>query len=250
MVPYKTSLYVPLTCLFETYSIDFAGPLLARIGSRNRCILIAVEHLTGWPFATAVESTTAQMVIDFVEKEITLTFGPPVTMISDNATCFTSGTLVDFLKMNSISWGTILAYAPMSNGRAEHMGLTVKSTIKKMVIGHGDSWEDLLPKVLFEYSRRRLLSGFSPFELMFGVPPRLVHTDATSALTNITQDHRVNELLAFRMWRAGRIMEQLRRQEQMGVARGVRFQVGDWVLVAHGQSLSSTVKWPVLTSQY
>lgn len=125
-----------------------------------------MEHLTGGPFSAATESNTAQVVIEFLKKEIMLIFGPPQRMIKDNATCFTSRALVGLMKNNSISWRAELVYAPMYNGKTEHMVRTLKSAVNETFLEHCVSWGDVIPSVLCGYRRRTLSSGFSPFELI------------------------------------------------------------------------------------
>ena len=111
---YRTTLSQPLTGLFQTFSIDFAGPL-PRTAKGNRFLLIAVEHLTGWPIARATAASTADVVLNFVKDEIIYSFGPPTTIVSDNAGCFTAATLANFMRSNGIDWKTVLEYSPMSN---------------------------------------------------------------------------------------------------------------------------------------
>lgn len=48
-------------------------------------------------------------------------FDAPKIVVSDNATCFTSQVLHEFIKFNRIKWKLILAYAEMSISRAEKM---------------------------------------------------------------------------------------------------------------------------------
>ena len=72
--PYRTTVSLPLTDLFGTFSIDFAGPL-PESPTGNKYIL--VEHLTGWPIAKATPRATADVVQDFVESEIIYSFRAP-----------------------------------------------------------------------------------------------------------------------------------------------------------------------------
>ena len=119
---------------FDTFSIDFAGPLpMSKEG--NRYMLIAVGHLTKWPIAVATKTATTAEVIRFVNEEIIYSFGPPKTIISDNANAFTVTALVEFLAKSNIGWRTVLAYAPMSIGKAERMVGTIKRAIRKTLPG-------------------------------------------------------------------------------------------------------------------
>lgn len=94
------------------------------------------------------------------------------------------------MEENSFKWKTVLACAPMSNGRAEGMVQTVKTGIAKMVFNQPTQWVLALDRVLFGYRRRNLAFGFSPFELLYGVVPRmsLEHSE-TEDVRSSTIDH-------------------------------------------------------------
>ena len=169
---YKTTLRHPISSLFDVFSIDFAGPFPAT-SSGNRFVLVAVEHLTGWPIAIATANSTGQVVLGFVKREILYSFGPPRTIVSDNATCFTASDVSSFMAQHGITWRTFLAYAPMSNGREERMVGTLKAAVRKTVLEMGMEWDKALTQDLYGYRRRTLRNGVSPFELMYGVPPRM-----------------------------------------------------------------------------
>ena len=114
------------------FSLDFAGPLPVT-QNENRYILVAVEHLTVWPIAMPTPTTTAAVVIDFVKRHIMHSFGPPCTIVFDNASCFLAHDLQAFMKKVVVTWKTTLTYALMSNGRAERIVGTLKRAISKMV---------------------------------------------------------------------------------------------------------------------
>ena len=80
---------MPLTGLFDSFSIDFAGPLVAGPGG-ERYLLVAVEHLSGWPMARATPSNTADVIETFVKEEILRLFRPPGTIVSDNSKALTA----------------------------------------------------------------------------------------------------------------------------------------------------------------
>jgi len=246
---YRSSLYFPLTNIFSVFSIDFAGPFPASSGG-NRFILVCVEHLTGWPLARAIANATADVVKAFVREEIMHSFGPPQTIISDNATCFTATSISQFMEESGIEWRTVLAYAPMSNGRAERMVGTVKRGVKKMVLDEGIDWDQALTHVLYGYRRRPLAGGASPFELLYGVTPRMGRDKVSPCLSHSVEDRRI-ELLAVSAGRVKRIVDQ--REIRKGPLRSKqtqKFQVGDLVLVAHGKALNPAVKWPAFKSVY
>lgn len=83
--PYSTAISVPQSGLFAVFLIDFAGPLPIT-ANQNKYLLICVEHLTGWPIMKPNVRATAEELMSFVEQERFHSFGPPTTVVSDNAT--------------------------------------------------------------------------------------------------------------------------------------------------------------------
>lgn len=54
----------------------------------------------------AYANTTAEVVKDLVTKEIGHVFGPPETIVSENAACFTAKSIVYYMQNNGIRWRT------------------------------------------------------------------------------------------------------------------------------------------------
>lgn len=127
-----TSLYIPQTSLFEVFSVAFAGlfPITKR---RNRFLLVYVEHLTEWPIVKATGRVTMKLVVSVLKTEVILSFGAPKTILSDNAACFTAQAVQRLMKSIGTEWRIVLAYATMSNGRAERMVKTMKKAIGRVV---------------------------------------------------------------------------------------------------------------------
>lgn len=250
---YTHTAIIPLSSLFETFSIDFAGPL-PKTKNGKQYILIAVEHLTGWPLAWATETATAAEVVKFVKEEIIHSFGPPRTIVSDNATCFSAATLKNFIRNHDISWKPVLAYAPMSNGKAERMVGTLKRAIRKTLLGNGApgaEWEQELNQVLYGYRRRRMADGYSPFELMYGVGPRSQPGPELDPIPKGGVHARELELLAALAYRATRVARQKKKEERLPkAASSRRFNVGDQVLVERGAALGALQKWPLGISKF
>lgn len=93
---YKTNLRAAILRLFDVLYVDLAGPLMETdVG--NEFILEAVEHLTIWLMACPTSNATSETVVEFVGKEIILPFGLLCIIVSNNAMCFTSAQLRDFM---------------------------------------------------------------------------------------------------------------------------------------------------------
>lgn len=67
LLKYHKSLRAPVTGLFETFSVDFAGPYRP-YQKGKRFDLIVVNHIKGWQIAWAKESHPLIVVIKFAEK--------------------------------------------------------------------------------------------------------------------------------------------------------------------------------------
>ncbi len=247
---YRTTLRLPIAPLFETFSIDFAGPF-PESKAGDKYILIAVEHLTNWPLAIPTIDSTASTVMMFIENEIITPFSPPKRLISDNATCFGAQSLQRFLKSYGIEWKPVSAYAPMSNGKAERMVGTIKNAMNKSILNEDENdrdWREVIPQVLYGYRRRKGAQGQSPFELMFGIQPRIIGSEIISITDNTNDDTRKMELLANSNHRAEKALRL--RDPKPKPIKIVKFKVGDKVLVAHGQATKKSVKWPAFKSKF
>ena len=134
----------------------------------GKLILITVDASTKWIDATVVSSTSSAATIDRL-RELFATFGLPSTVVSDNATGFTSNEFQQFMKRNGIIHITASPYHPASNGLAEQSVRAVKEALRKML--PSDGLKLRLVRLLFRYRNTPQSStGRTPAELMFGRP--------------------------------------------------------------------------------
>lgn len=96
------------------------------------------------------------------------------TLVTDNATNFTSSVFQEFCIANGIKHLTISPYHPASNGQAENTVKTVKRGVKAILF-QNLSQTDFVKKLnsfLFEYrNSTHCTTGFSPAQL-FSPPLR------------------------------------------------------------------------------
>lgn len=74
----------------------------------------------------ATERAKGEEVKLFMEKEIMKPFGVQRVVVSHKGSCFTLRPLAESMKSHGTEWHIVLAYAPMSNVRAERTVGTVK----------------------------------------------------------------------------------------------------------------------------
>lgn len=213
--------------------MDFAGPL-SKSGSGKRYMLVAVEHLTGWLIAKPTETSTVEEVVKLIEEEIIYNFGSLGRIVSDNATCFTTPTLENLMKKHGIEWKIVLAYSPMPNGRAERMIRTLKRAARKIIIGLGSSsstWEAAIQTAEYGYRRRASAGGSSPFQLLYGVPPRMTLLDQLPLFPTANLSYRNMELIHVAAVRAERSHARCKSAPPRK-RWDVTFRVGEEILVA------------------
>ena len=213
----------PVSGLFDTISIDFAGPLpLTPRG--NRFLLIAVEHLTGWPMAVPLPTNLSTDVASFVEENIVKPYQAPRMMLSDNGSQFTSQYLSFYAKSRDIDWRTSAGYNPQGNGRAERMVRTIKDSISKLVEDKVTAWDEYIDVVLRGYRVRETRDHPSPFYMLFGVEPRILPSDQRELVLDAP------EVRALEIAEVSLVRD--RRMRGQGILPVQRYWVGDLVLLA------------------
>ena len=151
-----------------------------------------------------------------------------------------------FMAHCGISWKTVAAYAPVSNGKAERMVGTIKKATGRLAKNRKD-WHKHYMAAVRGYRVRPLFHGKSPFELLYGCRPRIIPGGAP-VLSACTEGERFVELMSLdgiRATHAKKIEDSRKR-----VATTEEFAVGCSVLVAYGKALDPTFKWPAFKPKY
>ena len=114
----------------------------------NSVCLLVVDALTKYIEVEIVKSTSTTETIETLSC-IFARNGLPDTLVSDNASCFTSFEFCSFLSRNGIKHITSPPYSPASNGQAERCVRTVKDLLKKNTTSCSLRYK--LSKVLLQY---------------------------------------------------------------------------------------------------
>ena len=143
--------------------IDHAGPFL------GKTFLLLIDAHSKWLEIVTVPSTSSQSTIQELRK-IFATHGLPETIVSDNATSFTSAEFKEFVAKNGIRHITSAPYHPATNGLAERAVQTFKESMRKSTRG---DLETKLARFLFHYrTTPHTTTGVSPAELLLKRKPR------------------------------------------------------------------------------
>ena len=101
-------------------------------------------------------------------------FGFPQRLMSDQGTGFTSKVIAAMCSLLGIEKIRTTLYHPQSNGSAERVHQTLWRMIGKLDPEKRQKWPAHLGSVLIAYNTTRsLVTGYSPYYLMFGWRPRL-----------------------------------------------------------------------------
>ena len=122
-------------------------------------ILMAVDSYSKWISAMVVRSSTTNVTIEQL-RMLFAEHGLPETIVTDNATCFTSAEFRLFMSKNCIQPITSPAYHPSSNGLAERAVQLVKRGPGDAVYvrNHTENSPMWIPAVLKEMHNDLLVS--------------------------------------------------------------------------------------------
>lgn len=79
------------------------------------------------------KTSTAKVVIEFMEGQVITPLMAHGKMVSDNAFCISARALQDYMECSGTILTKVLAYAPMSDGRAEKMVGTINYRVGNLV---------------------------------------------------------------------------------------------------------------------
>lgn len=137
--------------------VDYAGPV------QGKYFLVVVDAHSKWVEIFPTNGPSTSETIKNL-RHCFCQFGFPVTVVSDNGPCFTSQDFKTFLTMNGVRHVTTSVYKPASNGLAERMVQTFKSSLASSK----ENWSVMLDKFLFKYRiTPHTTTGVSPSELLF-----------------------------------------------------------------------------------
>ena len=164
---------IPVENVFERFALDYVGPL-PRTHNGNRYIIVATEALTRWPIAKAVPEADAKTTAKFLYDEIVLQFGPPETILTDQGTHFINKLIEQVTEHLQTKHLRTTPYHPQTNGMTERFNGTLCKALSKLANYSEDDWDKFIPTVLFSYRiRKHTTLGTSPYEALYGVPPKL-----------------------------------------------------------------------------
>ena len=143
--------------------------------SRNKHILIIINHLTGWPEAFPTPDKSADTIVStLISKYLPVHMCPEVHLVWTMALNLKTASWTKCLKQLGTEWIFSAPYHPQSNGKLEVFHKYLKPTLKKLCEKDPSNWDQYLNQVLASYRvTPNLATAEMPFFLVYGRDPNL-----------------------------------------------------------------------------
>lgn len=162
----------PPNDVFQILGMDWWGPTPASHDG-NRYVLIITDRLSGYVFAKASPTNTAQDTARILMEEVILVHGPPDILITDQGTHFNNELMNAVSHLVGCQHIFSTPYHPQTNGQTERWNSTFVTQIAKFCTSEHDNWDLFLPSIVYAYNHGvHASSGFTPYQLAFGRKPR------------------------------------------------------------------------------
>ena len=123
--------------------------------------LVITDAYSKYPCIHPTSSTSTRATLDLLEEDFAH-FGFPHTLVTDNASTFTSAEFQNWCKERGITHLTGAPYHPATNGAAERLVQTFKQALRKSSLPP----KRALQEFLMQYRRMPTSCGYSPSELL------------------------------------------------------------------------------------
>jgi hypothetical protein len=137
--------------------------------------VIIVDAATGVAELVPVKSLRAKPIADAVEHEWIARYGPPRTLVTDNAQAMRGRVMERMLARHGIDAPQLSSRNHAANGQAERVIKTIKRSMRALLHGQPTKrWRQVLPWARWAYvSSLSAPRKASPFELLTGIKPHL-----------------------------------------------------------------------------
>jgi hypothetical protein len=163
---------LPITSMFYRWHVDLAGPFPAT-SRGNTYIMVAIDSFTKMAEVFCLTDKSAPQTAYWFLHGILARYGACGEVVTDGGgewqaefDVLLTKTLIDHRVTSPVH--------PQANGLCERLVRTMRVGINRMMQDGTGEWDLYLPWVVMGYRLSPQEStGFSPFELVYGVPPEL-----------------------------------------------------------------------------
>ena len=231
---------MPITDTFDSWHIDFLGPLPRTKENSYAHILLVVDRYSRWCEAFPMKDQDAKSVAKVLFNEIFSRYGAPRVLVSDRGTQFMSRIVSALCEMFDVTRHHCSSYHPKTNSACERVNSTIAQTLRAYVDKDQQNWADFLPAAMMAFrSSPASGTGLSPFHLIFGKEMNLPIDTSLIPRTTLGLDaqhffEQLLERLKAAKEIAGtniRISQEKSKQRHDVKAKDPGLKVGDYVLL-------------------
>ena len=137
-------------------------------------MLVVEDHFAQYLQAYITKNHTARTTARVLYNEYFSVFGFPHRLMSDQAPEFSGKVIIALCNLLGVAKIHTSPYHPQRNGSVERAHQTLRQMIGKVDPERQRKWKSYLGSVLIAYNATRsLVTGYSPYFLMFGHRPHL-----------------------------------------------------------------------------
>ena len=169
----------PIICTepMELVHIDYVGMEVTIATDKKpivRNVLVVVDHFTHYVQAFVTKNHTARTMARVLYNNYFSVFGFPQHLMSDQGTEFCGKVIAAMCSLLGVEKIRTTPYHPQTNGSAERVHQTLQRMIGKLNPEKRRKWLAHIGSIIIAYnSTRSLVTGYSPYYLMFGRRPWL-----------------------------------------------------------------------------
>lgn len=164
----------PITRPWHTVYLDLMGPFPPSQPNRFSYVLVAVDGFSKYVEILPLRDATSESIRRALDKEVFSRYGPPIEIVTDNATSFKSSTIKQLCAFWKTTHRFASIYHPQTN-LSERVNRVLKPMIRMYVENQPHKkWADHLHQFRFAINTSTNESTkFSPYQIMFNSVPRL-----------------------------------------------------------------------------
>ena len=137
-------------------------------------VLVIKDHFTHYTQAYVTNNHTVCTTARILYNEFFWVFGFPRQLMSDQVSEFTGQVISELCDLLGVTKIRMSPYHPQTNGAVKRVHQTLRRMIAKMDPEKRAKWPSHLGPILIAYNATwSLITGYSPYFLMFGRRPRL-----------------------------------------------------------------------------
>ena len=169
----------PIICTepMELVHIDYVGMEVTVATNKKpvvKHVLVVVDHFTRYVQAFVTKNHMARTTARVLYNNYFSVFSFPQRLMSDQGTEFCGKVIAAMCSLLGVEKIRTTPYHPQTNGSAKRVHQTLQRMIGKLDLEKRKKWPAHIGSIIIAYnSTRSLVTGYSPYYLMFGRRPRL-----------------------------------------------------------------------------